>query len=338
MAGLALAEFRRHGGRLSAAAGAFPDAPLPWVDLSTCINPEPYRVRLSGRASLTRLPQPEDVAALEAAAATAFGLPDVRYIAALPGSEIGLRLLPRLLGAGSVAIAGPTYGGHEEAWSDAGARPMAVALTDIEQVATDVIVVVNPNNPDGRVTPPDALRAVVARQAGRGGWLVVDEAFADLIPGGSVAPDVGGALVVLRSFGKFYGLPGIRLGFVLANPAVIRKIRAALGDWPVSTVAVAAGRAAYADQDWAARTRRRLARQAERLDHVLGRAGIDIVGGTDLFRLGRCADAETRFTRLAQHGVLVRPFARDSRLLRFGLPRDQSAWRRLEMALEDNAG
>ena len=140
---------------------------------------------------------------------------------------------------------------------------------------------------------------------------------------------------MLRSFGKFYGLPGVRLGFVLAAPGIIAKIRVALGDWPVSSAAIAVGRAAYRDRDWAERTRIHLTRQAARLDDRLRRAGIEIVGGTGLFRLGRCAEGEHRFTALARHGVLTRPFAREGHLLRFGLPRDPMEWRRLDAALEE---
>jgi cobalamin biosynthetic protein CobC len=210
-------------------------------------------------------------------------------------------------------------------------------LVDIGQADAAVIVVVNPNNPDGWVTPPALLRAMAGRQAERGGWLIVDEAYADLDPAHSIAAEAGGALIVLRSFGKFYGLPGLRLGFVLADPPVTDRFRAFLGDWPVSTAAISAGLAAYADRDWAARTRDRLTRQAGRLDRALERGGFEVVGGTGLFRLGRCADGETRFAALAGHGVLVRPFQQDARLLRFGLPQNRSEWQRLEAALEDSA-
>jgi cobalamin biosynthetic protein CobC len=312
---------------------AFPDAPLPWVDLSTGINPRPYPVRRSGWAEARRLPQREDTLALETIAAANFGVPDVGCIAAVPGSEIGLRLLPRILGADRVTIGGPTYGSHQETWAEAGARVTIVPVTEIGQADSAVIVVASPNNPDGRITPPEMLRALAARQADRGGWLVVDEAFADLDPTHSVAGHAGGALVVLRSFGKFYGLPGVRLGFILAAPAIVENVRALLGDWPVSAAAIAAGMAAYADLDWAARMRVHLARQAVRLDQLLARAGMDVVGGTDLFRLGRCSDGEILFAELARHGVLVRPFSQDRHLLRFGLPGSPSEWRRLEAAL-----
>ena len=118
---------------------------------------------------------------------------------------------------------------------------------------------------------------------------------------------------MVRSFGKFYGLAGLRLGFVVGDPALLARLRARHGDWPVSADAIAAGLRAYLDARWASRTRRRLTRNAMRLDELLGRAGCEVLGGTPLFRLARTADASQRFERLARRGVLVRPFAHASR-------------------------
>ncbi len=311
--------FRRHGGRISAAEALFPQAPRPWLDLSTGINPRPYPAPAATRRDLTRLPDPEALADLEAVAAQAFGAAPER-VAATPGTEAALRLLPRLLGASSVAIGRPTYGGHLDAWRAAGAEIVP------EGAPAEAWVVVNPNNPDGRVTPTETL---VPGQ----GWLVVDEAFADPHPEASVAAQAGGRLVVLRSFGKFYGLPGLRLGFLLAEPALAARVREAFGDWPVSTPAILAGRAAYTDHAWRERTRRRLARDRARLDGLLESAGLQVLGGTDLFRLARSDDAEAVFLRLTRAGVLCRPFDQAG-LLRFGLPGRPADWDRLAAALQ----
>jgi cobalamin biosynthetic protein CobC len=169
------------------------------------------------------------------------------------------------------------------------------------------------------------------------GHLVVDEAFADIEPHCSVAAIAGTAryprLVVLRSFGKFYGLAGVRLGFVIGAPPIITRFRELLGDWPVSADAIAAGLAAYADDAWAKRTRERLLHAARRLDDLLISSGFDIVGGTSLFRLARSANARDRFETLLRAGVLARPFDHDPTLLRFGLPHEPAAWQRLAEAL-----
>lgn len=324
--------FLRHGGRLAAAKGAFPDAPAPWLDLSTGINPQPYRARRASAAALARLPDPEEVAALEAAAARALGVPP-DHVAATPGTEAALRALPRLLGARSVAIASPTYGGHAEAWRLAGAKVSDVPRDQLAASAAEALVLVNPNNPDGAATQ--------SLDVGDR-WLIVDEAFVDTAPELSWAPRlfpsplVGegrGRTIILRSFGKFYGLPGVRLGFVIAPPGLAGRVSAQFGDWPLGAEAIAAGLAAYPDAAWAQRTRARLDRDAARLDKMLVAAGYEIVGGTSLFRLVAAEDAQRRFLALARRGVLVRPFPTQPTWLRFGIPKSKD-WPRLEAALE----
>lgn len=329
--------FERHGGRLRAATLAFPTAPRPWIDLSTGVNPHAYPARSASRAGRGRLPDPEETAALEAAAASAFGLDEAGCVAAVPGSEAAIGLLPRLLGARSVAIGVPTYASHAEAWRAAGVTVALVPLAAIEIADAEVIIIVNPNNPDGRMSTPDTILRFARRQAARGGWMIVDEAFAEIAPEISVAHEVVPGLIVLRSFGKFHGLPGVRLGFVIAGKAVVSAVRATLGDWPVSADAIAAGLAAYSDRAWADRTRARLARDAMRLDRALVDAGFRIVGGTSLFRLTGCPDARMHFTRLAEAGILTRIFDGDPGLLRFGLPH-RSHWARVEASLAGSAG
>jgi len=319
-AAAALETFSRHGGRLAAAAAAFPAAPRPWIDLSTGVNPRPYPAPAATRAARARLPDPETLRALEAAAAAAFGAPAER-VTAVPGSESAIRLLPDLLGVRRVAIAHDTYGGHAEAWRAAGAEILR------RPEDAEAWVVVNPNNPDGRATAADELLASAAIR-----WTVVDEAFVETEPELSVAAQAGGRLIVLRSFGKFFGLAGLRLGFVIADADVTARLRARLGDWPLSADAITAGQAAYVDTPWADAARKRLARDAARLDRLLAAAGLTPLGGTLLFRLARAPDAAGVFLRLAHAGVLCRPFA-DPRLLRFGLPGRPAEWTRLAAAL-----
>lgn len=285
------------------------------MDLSTGVNPQPWRGPRAALADLGRLPDPQDLARLEAAAAAAFGA-ESDCVVAVPGAEAALRLAPQLTGARSVAIAAPTYGGHAEAWAGVPAAPAAKA---------EALVVVNPNNPDG------AIRDTAALADGRR-WLVVDESFAETQPRVSVAGARLPRTLVLRSFGKVYGLPGVRLGFIVAEPGIAERARALVGDWPVGADALAMGRAAYADWAWLAATRSRLARDARRLDGLLIGAGFEVLGGTSLFRLVRAQDAGRRFERLAEAGILTRPFDHDPTILRFGLP-GRRDWRRLVAAL-----
>ncbi|TCS17462.1 aminotransferase class I/II-fold pyridoxal phosphate-dependent enzyme [Caulobacter sp. BK020] len=316
-----------HGGRLGAARSAWPDAPKPWLDLSTGINPWPYPVPLLAPEAWSRLPDPESLRRLERVAATAFGVEDPARVVAAAGSEALIRLLPRLLTARCAAIPARTYGGHADAWRAADAR-----IVDLNDPAADLRVLVNPDNPTGRVLSTDQVLDLTDKP------LLVDEAFVDVDPARSVAALAGApgrqGLMVLRSFGKFHGLAGARLGFLVARPDLATRVRRALGDWPVSGPAIAAGLAAYADTDWAVQTLLRLADDAARLDDLLRGVGFTILGGTSLFRLARAADAPRRFEVLARAGILTRPFPWDETLIRFGLPGPQADWLRLANALE----
>ncbi|MDR6531385.1 cobalamin biosynthetic protein CobC [Caulobacter rhizosphaerae] len=322
------AAFLGHGGRLGAACAAWPNAPTPWLDLSTGINPRPYPILALAPETWSRLPDPESLRRLERIAAAAFGVEDPARVVAAAGSEALIRLLPRLLTARCVAIPARTYGGHADAWRAAGAR-----IVDLDEPAADLRVLVNPDNPTGRALSADQVLDLAD------GPLLVDEAFVDLDPPRSVAVLAGATghegLMVLRSFGKFYGLAGARLGFLVAEPDLATRVRRALGDWPVSGPAIAAGLTAFADTAWAVQTRLRLIEDAARLDSLLDGAGFTIVGGTPLFRLAQAADASRRFEMLARAGILTRPFPWDETLIRFGLPGPQADWLRLADALEN---
>ncbi len=326
-----------HGGDLDAARARFPAAPEPWLDLSTGINPVPYPCPPPDASLWLRLPLASEAAALRQAAASAYGVPDPACVAPAPGTQILIETLPRLVAPGPVTVVGPTYAEHAAAWARAGHAVRAVAdLAEAESAA--VAVVVNPNNPDGRVHAAADLRATAARMAARGGLLVVDEAFCDLEPVESLAPHLAPGLVVLRSFGKTYGLAGLRLGFALALPAAARRIAAALGPWAVSGPALAIGRAALADAAWRREAARARAADAARLDRLLARGGGTVLGGTALFRLARFPDAPGLHRRLGEAGIHVRRFPERPDRLRFGLPpADKGAWCRLGRVLKPAA-
>jgi cobalamin biosynthetic protein CobC len=324
----------RHGGRLSEAAAAFPRAPTPWLDLSTGINPKPWRGARAEWSDLSRLPDPADIADLESAAAGAFGVGDPRRVLATAGAEAALRLLPAVIDATEAAIVSPTYSGHADAWRLA--RRSIVAVTqDVAQVApAPVLVIVNPNNPDGWRMERGPLLDLAARRSKLGLWTIVDESFVETAPNLSVANEAIENLVVLRSFGKFYGLPGVRLGFVVTEPGLIADLRAIQGDWPVSTDAVTIGRSAYLDGAWRMQTRERLDRDTQALDDLLTAQGFTIVGGTSLFRLIATPRAGVIFEGLCERGILTRPFEDARDRLRFGVP-CQTDLVRLAQALKD---
>ena len=315
-----------HGGDLGAARRLFPGAPEPWIDLSTGINPVPYPLPPFEASALHRLPSPDDLARLKVAAAEAYGAPDADHVAAAPGTQILIETLPRLVPKTRVAVVGPTYAEHEAAWVR-GAHSVR-AVPDLEGAeGAGVVVAVSPNNPDGRIFSPHALRRAVAP----GGLAVLDQAFADLEDLEPAAPGPG--LVVLRSFGKTYGLAGLRLGFALAEPALIAQLEAALGPWAVSGPAIAAGCIALPDASWRREAAAARGHDAARLDRMILRAGGRVIGGTRLFRTAAFEDAPGLFRRLGEAGLYVRRFPERPDALRFGLPPDKAAWCRLSRIL-----
>ena len=325
-----------HGGALRAAQAAYRDAPTPWIDLSTGINPVPYSLGDVPAHAWTRLPEREDLAALEALAALAYSAADPASVVAAPGAQSLIQLLPRVVPARTVAILGPTYAEHAHCWRLGGADVRTSATLDAFMAGArdaDVAVVVNPNNPDGRAVPIEVLRALAATLTARKGLLVIDESFADTAPATSFVPHLAGTpVVVLRSFGKFFGVAGVRLGFAVAPPALAARIRTMLGPWAVSGPAIAIGRAALADLAWQRATRDRLARDADRLDALLSGAGLPVIGGTTLFRLASHAQAARRHDMLCRAGILTRSFEDRPDRLRFGLPAPAD-WDRVAKAL-----
>jgi cobalamin biosynthesis protein CobC len=312
----------------------FPGAPEPFIDLSTGINPQAYPLAPIAAEAFARLPEPHAVERLAAAAARAYGAPSAAHVTAAPGTQITLTQIASLVAPGRAVLIGPTYAEH--------ARAAALAGHETEQIGdlgqlrdANLAIIVNPNNPDGRVVAKSALLELARTLARRGGLLVVDEAFIDAEPlAGSLCGDVdAGNIVVLRSFSKFFGLAGVRLGFAMAAREIASELRARLGPWAVSGPAIAVGEVALADATWRDQTRARLAADATRLEQTLVDAGFAIVGGTSLFRLASRPDAGEWFERLGRSGILVRSFVEHPHWLRFGLPGDESAWQRLRAAL-----
>ena len=320
---------------MGAARRLFPGAPEPFIDLSTGINPNPYPLPRFPADLFERLPAPDAASALAAVAARAYGAPSAAHVVPAPGTQILLPLVAALVRPGRAAILAPTYGELSRAAALAGHSVQAVReLGDIGDAR--LVMIANPNNPDGRLHRKDALLALADALRRRGGVLVVDEAFMDVgPPGASLAAELSpGNIVVLRSFGKFFGLAGIRLGFALAAPPMAARLSAALGPWAVSGPALAVGAKALADAAWIERTRSRLAKAAKRLDAILTGAGLEIVGGTSLFRLTRTPAAEALFHHLGRAGILTRVFAEQRDWLRFGLPGSAQEWRRLQSAVD----
>jgi cobalamin biosynthetic protein CobC len=280
------------------------------------------------------LPDADLCEACRAAIAQAYGATASAVLPG-PGSEALIRLLPLLIPVRSVALLHPSYGDHGQVWRASGATVEALDEPLTRAGLVDALVIVNPNNPDGRTCEPSTLLAAHAAQAASGGWLIVDEAFADLHPALSLASRAGApGLVILRSFGKFYGLAGLRLGALLGPPALLSAAADRLGSWAVSGPALAIAAQAYSDQAWATRTRARLADARAALDQLLGESGLKVLGGTDLFRFVESAHATALWRRLGEAGVAVRRFGWSETRLRIGLPANDAEVARLASALQ----
>jgi cobalamin biosynthetic protein CobC len=322
-----------HGGDLAAARRLFADAPEPFLDLSTGINPHSYPLPQLPIDLFARLPEADALAAAKAAAAQAYGAPSAAHVVAAPGTQILLPLVAALVRPGRAAVVAPTYGEHARAAALAGHDVIEIA--NLDAAAATLVIVTNPNNPDGRLFDKNTLMMLAKRLESRGGLLVVDEAFMDVGPReASLAGEVGRrAIVVLRSFGKFFGLAGIRLGFALAAPYLAARLAGQLGPWAVSGPALAIGVEALTDRAWMEQARCRLTEEITRLDEILADSGLEIVGGTPLFRLVRTAAALELFHHLGHAGILVRMFPARPSWLRFGLPAAEQDWDRLQIAM-----
>ena len=279
------------------------------------------------------MPDPADHDRLVATAARTYRVPSDRDIVAAPGTQILLPLVYSLFPPGRCAILSPTYAEHARAAMLAGhSIREPTKLKDLEEA--DVAVIVNPNNPDGRLWPRAAFLALAGVLAKHDGTLIVDEAFMDALDDiESLVNTDAQNVIILRSFGKFYGLAGIRLGFAIAAPDIARSIQARLGPWAVSGSTLSIGKKALADEAWRRMNQLRIAEAAERLDVTLEKHGLQIVGGTPLYRLIRSPRSSLIFRALIESGILVRRFAYRPDWLRFGLPADEESWQRLDSEL-----
>jgi len=318
---------REHGGNLDLAQQRFGGRAEDWIDLSTGINRLPYPVGEVNSRAWSALPSRAEIDALHQAARQAYRTR--APVVAMGGAQAAIQLLPRLTSPGRARILAPTYNEYAGVLSAAGWDVQEVAELDA-LAGADLAIVVNPNNPDGRRHSPKDLLALLPRV----GRLVIDESFADAVPQLSLAPEADRpGLLVLRSFGKFYGLAGLRLGFAIGNAADVVKLTAMTGPWPVSGAAIAIGCRALRDDAWAEATSARLARDCVRLDTMVLSQGWRLVGGTPLFRLYQTPDALAAQERLARGQIWSRVFAQTPAWLRLGLPGSEAEWARLAEVL-----
>jgi cobalamin biosynthetic protein CobC len=316
-----------HGGNLRQATLRYGRA--DWLDLSTGINPEWYPAPAIAGNAWHRLPEPDP--ALVQAAQAYYGAPLMLPVA---GTQAAIQALPCLRLPSRVVVAAPSYAEHAHHWAQHGHKLRQVPYDALDAAISecDVMVVVNPNNPTGATVPREKLLDWAAQLSARGGWLVVDEAFGDTALQASVAGGTPDGLIVLRSVGKFFGLAGLRLGFVAAQPALLDALADLLGPWTVSGPAQQVALAALRDTAWQERMRTQLRTSGQRLQSLLAAHGIRS-SGSALFQWWPEAHAEAFHEHMARQGIWVRLFTNAARGIRLGLPPDEAGWQRLEHAL-----
>lgn len=321
-----------HGGRLRAAATSY-NIPLEqWVDLSTGLNPHPWPVPAIPAECWARLPEDND-GLLQAAR----DFYECNHLLAANGSQQVIQLLPRLRRPGRVGMLAPCYAEHPYAWRKEGHEVVSIApdAIDARLDELEVLLLVNPNNPTGQRFDRATLLNWQNRLAARGGWLVVDEAFIDATPAHSLAVDSDlPGLVVLRSLGKFFGLAGARVGFVLAHPELLEALAELIGPWPVAGPARHVARLALEDTAWQSAARQQLTQDAQRLHVLLSDYGLTPDGASALFCWHQSPHTKVIHQALARQGILTRLFETPTSL-RFGLPGEEKHWQRLESALNE---
>ncbi|MBI3778279.1 MAG: threonine-phosphate decarboxylase [Gammaproteobacteria bacterium] len=319
-----------HGGRLRAAAERYGIPLADWLDLSTGINPHGWPVPAIPPSAWARLPEDDD--GLEQAARTYYGTDSLLAVA---GSQAAIQTLPRLRPRGSVGVIAPGYNEHAHVWQRAGHTVTPVSADTLDSAAADmdVLVIIHPNNPTGAWFSTETLLQWHAQLAARGGWLVVDEAFIDATPEQSLAPYCPRlGLIVLRSLGKFFGLAGARVGFAIAEPALLESLKSSLGPWPIAAPSRHVAMQALADRDWQEAVRRRLIHHGERLAALLTQYGLAPSGGCALFQWVCTPQSIALHEQLARDGILTRLFDAPASL-RFGLPNVETEWAKLAVAL-----
>lgn len=331
----------QHGGQLEKIKNNYTEQFLPWVDLSTGVSPFAYPVVDNSegpspwQCSAQSLPQYHDK--LKDAAVSYYG---TDKIAVIPGSMWGIQNIPlirRLLfpnDARPVLLPRQGFNEHKKAWLAWGydiafyeCKP-----TQAQLLSAQVCVVINPNNPTGQIYNPATLRAMLVTLNNGHGFLVIDEAFLDLAPELSMATEANKPnLIVLKSFGKFFGLPGLRLGALIAQPDLLSLTNKLLNEWSIPSMVQGVALRAWMDKRWQQTSKENITDSGNRLKSLLLKCAY-ATQGTNLFQTYYSDDAQSLYDFLLSKGIYTR-LLDDESGLRFGLPKSDSEWSRLESAL-----
>jgi threonine-phosphate decarboxylase len=265
-----------HGGDVLAIGGRYGVDPASLLDFSVNVNPAgppPALLRaleagVRDVAALGRYPEPDARGLRLALSAHLDVEPDAIVVANGAAAVISTSLAT--LAPRRCLVPTPAFSEYRHAVRAVGAEWCAVPLDSridfaldpqrvsaaLREQAADVCIIANPHNPSGAIADRDAVLFLAAAGRRQGAATIVDEAFIDYAPAGSVTRDaaITPHLIAVRSLTKFFGVPSLRVGYAVAHPDLARRMRAQLPSWPVTTLAMVALTAALADLVYAQRT------------------------------------------------------------------------------------
>ncbi|WP_339669078.1 threonine-phosphate decarboxylase [Dasania marina] len=312
-----------HGGNLLQARQQYPDAQQPWLDLSTGISPWSWPVTDLPQACWQRLPEYSD--SFSRVVSNYYG---VQGLVPVAGSQQAIELLPQLLPPSTVAMPLWGYAEHRQAWQKAGHQLLtynsyAHLLGLLDQV--EHVLVINPNNPTGELWDNTALQRLQQKVAG---YLIIDEAFIDSCSQTSMLQHVEqGSLIVLRSMGKFFGLAGMRVGFVYLPIELKARFEQRLLLWGLTAPSLYIAEQALSDSAWQIQQQQRIHNMQQAMQQLLATRLPDFTikpGPLFISVAGPYEKLRSIKQQFAQQGIWLRIFAPQQPdgdgLLRFGLP------------------
>lgn len=324
-----------HGGGLDIAINKYGGDKADWLDLSTGINPNPYPVYGVDPLAWSRLPDVDAMEILLSSARAYYQIGGGVEICATNGTQAIIDILPRVFNCKRVGIFTPTYNEHAHVWKKSGSEIMELAHGDALPNNLNALVIVNPNNPDGKTYEPNEILRLASDMQKNNGIVIVDEAFCDTSPEKSIVSNLPDNVIVLKSFGKFFGLAGLRLGFAIAAPKLMGKVKEQIGPWSVSGPALQIGSRAFADTNWINYAITALNVLSKKQAKNLQTCGLEVEGENPLFIYASHQKAQAIYEQLAQRHILVRPFSQYPEKLRFGICANKEQLERFEQALKE---
>lgn len=322
-----------HGGGLDVAVEKYGGEKSDWLDLSTGINPNPYPVYGVDPMAWHRLPDTNAMAILTNAARNYYKIDDNIELCAANGTQAIIDVLPIVFACKRVGIVSPTYNEHAYVWKKSGSKVIEIMRGEPLPNDLDALVVVNPNNPDGSIFEKSELFEFSKNLKKSNGIMIVDEAFCDTMPENSIVHDLPENVIVLKSFGKFFGLAGLRLGFAIASPMLLKNVKTHIGIWSVSGPALQIGARAFSDSNWINYAITTLKVLSKKQADLLQGAGLKIEGVNPLFIYVSHEKATHIHDLLAERQILIRPFLYDNAKLRIGICANNKQMEWLEATL-----